>query len=145
MEEASENGKESPHSPHANWLIDWLIKEDYGLLGSLLGLHDPCEWKQYIPYNIRNPPQQCSVASHNTGTHKYNTAVTSRLSHASTHVTSRINIQQHFSPSWHHGPTTVYRQICGPFTTYCQSCGLLLKIISTQLLGHNSRWYLKSE
>ena len=25
MEEAPENGKESPHSVHANGLIDWLI------------------------------------------------------------------------------------------------------------------------
>jgi hypothetical protein len=25
MEEAPENGKESPHSAHANELIDWLI------------------------------------------------------------------------------------------------------------------------
>ena len=27
MEEAPENGKESPHSVHANGLIDWLIVE----------------------------------------------------------------------------------------------------------------------
>jgi hypothetical protein len=26
MEEAPENGKESPHSAHANGLIDWLIE-----------------------------------------------------------------------------------------------------------------------
>ena len=28
MEEAPENGKESPHSVHANGLIDWLIDEN---------------------------------------------------------------------------------------------------------------------
>ena len=31
MEEAPENGKESPHSVHANGLIDWLIGVYYVL------------------------------------------------------------------------------------------------------------------
>ena len=31
MEEAPENGKESPHSVHANGLIDWLIDPEEGI------------------------------------------------------------------------------------------------------------------
>jgi hypothetical protein len=39
MEEAPENGKESPHSAHANGVIDWFINIDFDTKGQLLIIH----------------------------------------------------------------------------------------------------------